>query len=521
MTATEFDAHSARITLFRALLQAVKRHGKDRVALEDPQRQPITYGRLVLGALVLGRKLASVTAPRDRVGLMLPNVQGMAVAFFGLSAYGRIPALLNFTAGVKNLKAAAELADLGTIVTSRRFAEQAKLDDELAALGDGRQIIYLEEIRDEITSLEKALGALASLAPGFALRTYEARPDDPAVVLFTSGTEGKPKGVVLSHANLVSNTRQIFALAAGFLSERDIFMNALPTFHSFGLTAGMLLPLFHGMKVVLYPSPLHYKEVPKLIGGTGCTFLLSTDTFLQGYARAADPDDLKSVRYVVAGAERVKPQTREMWEPYGTMILEGYGCTECSPVLACNTPVAMRAGSVGRLLPGIEARLEPVEGISEGGRLCVRGPNVMAGYLSTDAPGDIVPPVGGWHDTGDIVSMDDGFVTIKGRAKRFAKLGGEMVSLAAVESMIAGLWPGFNHVVIGLPDARKGEQLVLITEKPDAEKRVLQEKAKEQGFPELWVPRAILVTGSIPVLGNGKIDYGATRELAMTMRSLL
>lgn len=521
MTATEFDAHSARITLFRALLQAVKRHGKDRVALEDPQRQPITYGRLVLGALVLGRKLASVTAPRDRVGLMLPNVQGMAVAFFGLSAYGRIPALLNFTAGVKNLKAAAELADLGTIVTSRRFAEQAKLDDELAALGDGRQIIYLEEIRDEITSLEKALGALASLAPGFALRTYEARPDDPAVVLFTSGTEGKPKGVVLSHANLVSNTRQIFALAAGFLSERDIFMNALPTFHSFGLTAGMLLPLFHGMKVVLYPSPLHYKEVPKLIGDTGCTFLLSTDTFLQGYARAADPDDLKSVRYVVAGAERVKPQTREMWEPYGTMILEGYGCTECSPVLACNTPVAMRAGSVGRLLPGIEARLEPVEGISEGGRLCVRGPNVMAGYLSTDAPGDIVPPVGGWHDTGDIVSMDDGFVTIKGRAKRFAKLGGEMVSLAAVESMIAGLWPGFNHVVIGLPDARKGEQLVLITEKPDAEKRVLQEKAKEQGFPELWVPRAILVTGSIPVLGNGKIDYGATRELAMTMRSLL
>lgn len=521
MAATEFDAHSARITLFRALLQAVKRHGKDRIALEDPQRQPVTYGRLVLGALVLGRKLAGVTAPRDRVGLMLPNVQGMAVAFFGLSAYGRIPALLNFTAGVKNLKAAAELADIGTIVTSRRFAEQAKLDDELAALGDGRQIIYLEEIRDEITSLEKALGALASLAPGFALRTYEARPDDPAVVLFTSGTEGKPKGVVLSHANLVSNTRQIFALAAGFLSERDIFMNALPTFHSFGLTAGMLLPLFHGMKVVLYPSPLHYKQVPKLIGDTGCTFLLSTDTFLQGYARAADPDDLKSVRYVVAGAERVKPQTREMWEPYGTTILEGYGCTECSPVLACNTPVAERAGSVGRLLPGIEARLEPVEGISEGGRLCVRGPNVMAGYLSADAPGDIVPPAGGWHDTGDIVSMDDGFVTIKGRAKRFAKLGGEMVSLAAVESMIAGLWPGFNHVVVGLPDARKGEQLVLITEKPDAEKRVLQEKAKEQGFPELWVPRAILVTGSIPVLGNGKIDYGATRELALTMRSLL
>ncbi|RDJ27404.1 2-acylglycerophosphoethanolamine acyltransferase [Bosea caraganae] len=521
MAATEFDARGARITLFRALLQAAKRHGKDRIAVEDPQRQPISYGRLVLGALVLGRKLADRTAPRDRVGLLLPNVQGLAVALFGLSAYGRVPAMLNFTSGVKNLRAAAELADLATIVTSRRFVEQAKLDDELAALSEGRQIIYLEEIRDEISSFEKARGALASLAPGFALRKYEARPDDPAVVLFTSGTEGKPKGVVLSHANLVSNARQVFALADGILSEHDIFMNPLPAFHSFGLTAGMLVPLFHGMKVVLYPSPLHYKQVPKLIRDTGCTFLLSTDTFLQGYARAADPDDLKSVRYVVAGAERVKPQTREMWAPYGTMILEGYGCTECSPVIACNTPKATKAGSVGRLLPGIEARLEPVEGITEGGRLSVRGPNVMAGYLNADTPGDVMPPDGGWHDTGDIVVLDDGFVTIKGRAKRFAKLGGEMVSLAAVESMIAGLWPDFNHVVVSLPDARKGEQLVLVTEKPDAEKRALQETAKEQGFPELWVPRAILVTNTIPVLGSGKIDYGATRELALTMRSLL
>lgn len=521
MAATEFDARGARITLFHALLQAVKRHGKERIALEDPQRQPISYGRLVLGALVLGRKLSGLTAPGDRVGLMLPNVQGMAVALLGLSAYGRVPALLNFTSGVKNLKAAAKLADLALIVTSRRFVEQAKLDDEIAALGEGRQVVFLEEVRDQITSFEKAMGALASVAPRLALRKFEAKPDDPAIILFTSGTEGTPKGVVLSHANIVSNTRQIFALAAGFLSERDIFMNALPTFHSFGLTAGMLLPLFHGMKVVLYPSPLHYKQVPKLIGDTGCTFLLSTDTFLQGYARAADPDDLKSVRYVVAGAERVKPQTRELWEPYGTTILEGYGCTECSPVLACNTPVASRAGSVGRLLPGIEAKLEPVEGIHEGGRLCVRGPNVMLGYLSADRPGEIVPPEGGWHDTGDIVAMDDGFVSIKGRAKRFAKLGGEMVSLAAVESMIAGLWPGFNHVVVGLPDARKGEQLVLVTEMPNADKAALQEAAKAQGFPELWVPRAILVTRAIPVLGNGKIDYGGTRELALTMRPLL
>jgi acyl-[acyl-carrier-protein]-phospholipid O-acyltransferase/long-chain-fatty-acid--[acyl-carrier-protein] ligase len=519
--ATPFDAGAARITLFRALIEASARHGKNRIALEDPERQPISFGRLLLGALVLGRKLAGKTAAAERVGLLLPNVQGMAVTLFGLSAFGRVPALLNFTAGVKNLRAAAELAELKTIVTSRRFVDQGKLDDEIAALGEGRRVIYLEDVRKEITSLDKALGALASLAPGLAHRPYEAKPDEAAVVLFTSGTEGKPKGVVLSHANLVSNARQIFQLAAGFLSERDIVMNPLPAFHSFGLTAALLMPLLHGMKVVLYPSPLHYKQVPKLIGEMGATFLFATDTFLQGYARAADPDDLKSVRYVVAGAERVKPDTRRMWEPYGTVILEGYGCTECSPVLACNTPVATREGSVGRLLPGIAAKLEPVEGITEGGKLCVRGPNVMAGYLSADEPGRILAPEGGWHDTGDIVAIEDGFVVIKGRAKRFAKLGGEMVSLAAVESMISGLWPGQNHVVVSLPDPRKGEQLVLVTEKPDADKALLQQTAKTQGFPELWVPRAILVTSTIPVLGNGKIDYGATRELAASRRSLL
>jgi acyl-[acyl-carrier-protein]-phospholipid O-acyltransferase/long-chain-fatty-acid--[acyl-carrier-protein] ligase len=521
LPARPFDVEGARLSLFQALLATIARHGKSRIALEDPERKPLSYGNLVLGALVLGRKLAAVTKPGEKVGLMLPNVQGMAVTLFGLSAYGRVPALLNFTAGLKNLSAACEIGPISTIVTSRRFIDQAKLDDIVDALGRGRRVIYLEDVRKELTSLDKAIGALASLAPGLALRSHVAKPDDPAVVLFTSGTEGKPKGVVLSHANLVSNARQVFEHAEGVISERDIFMNPLPAFHSFGLTAGMLVPLLHGMKVVLYPSPLHYKQVPKLIAETGATFLLATDTFLQGYARAADEGDLTSVRYVVAGAERVKPETRRMWQPYGTTILEGYGCTECSPVLACNTPQAMREGTVGRLLPGITGKLEPVEGISEGGRLCVRGPNVMLGYLNADNPGAIVPPEGGWHDTGDIVAIDDGFVAIKGRAKRFAKLGGEMVSLAAVESMIAGLWPGHNHVVVALPDVRKGEQLVLVTEKPDAEKKALQDEAKRQGFPELWLPKAILVTRAIPVLGNGKIDYGGTRELAITMRPLL
>jgi acyl-[acyl-carrier-protein]-phospholipid O-acyltransferase/long-chain-fatty-acid--[acyl-carrier-protein] ligase len=518
MFSEPFDAAPTRTTLFGALLAARDRFGKNKVALEDPERQPITYGRLVLGALVLGRKLAAMTRPGERVGVLLPNVQALPVVLFALNARGRIPAMLNFTAGVKNLRAACETAGLSTILTSRRFVEQGKLEDVAAALEEGRRIVYLEDVRATITSLDKVLGLVESLRAGALARSSGLAPDDPGVILFTSGSEGAPKGVVLSNANILANAGQIAQHAIGALSPADTLFNPLPAFHSFGLTAGMLLGLFHGMKVVLYPSPLHYRQVPKLVGGTGATILFATDTFLQGYARAAGEGDLDSVRYVIAGAERVKDETRRLWAKWGTEILEGYGATECSPVLACNLPTAGRHGSVGRFLPGIEWRLDPVEGIHEGGRLVVRGPNVMRGYLTAEG---IEPPAEGWHDTGDIVTVDDGFVTIRGRAKRFAKIGGEMVSFASVESMAQALWPEANHVVVALPDPRKGEQLMLVTDKPDADREALTAHAKADGFPELWVPRTVLVVAAIPVLGSGKIDYPATAEMAGRLRPIL
>jgi acyl-[acyl-carrier-protein]-phospholipid O-acyltransferase/long-chain-fatty-acid--[acyl-carrier-protein] ligase len=283
-----------------------------------------------------------------------------------------------------------------------------------------------------------------------------------------------------------------------------------------------MVGLLTGMRVVLYPSPLHYRQVPKLIGEVKATLLFGTDTFLVGYARAAAKEDLASVRYVITGAERVKDETRRLWDPFGTVILEGYGCTECAPVLACNTPEMAKSGTVGRLLPGINWRLDPVEGIHEGGRLVVQGPNVMAGYMHHDQPGVVHPPEGGWHDTGDIVTVDDdGCITIRGRAKRFAKIAGEMVSLAAIETMVADLWPGSNHVAVSLPDPRKGEQVVLVTDKPDGDREALAAFAREQGIPELWVPRAILVLEAIPVLGSGKIDYAETRDRAAQARPLL
>ncbi len=284
------------------------------------------------------------------------------------------------------------------------------------------------------------------------------------MILFTSGSEGTPKGVVLSHRNILANCAQ--AAARIDFGRRDKLFNVLPVFHSFGLTAGTILPLVSGVPIYLYPSPLHYRTVPELIYGVNATIVFGTDTFLAGYARSAHPYDFRSLRYIVAGAEPVRESTRRTYmEKFGLRILEGYGVTETAPVLALNTPMFNQFGTVGRLMPGMEPRLEPVPGVDEGGRLFVRGPNVMLGYLKADNPGVIEPPPEGWHDTGDIVTIDaQGFVTIKGRAKRFAKIGGEMISLAAVEMLAAQLWPDAMSAVATAPDPRKGERLVLVTQ---------------------------------------------------------
>ena len=526
-----FDPALARSTLFGAVLEAAHRHGSDKVILEDIERQPMSYGRLILASLVLGHAFAKQTRPGEVVGVLLPNVAGLLVTLLGLNAFGRVTALLNFTAGVRNLASAVKTAPTSLVVTSRRFIDQAKLEDVIEGLAatevaPGRRvrILYLEDLRKTIGVRAKIGGLLRSKVAGLVHARSRMTPDKTAVILFTSGTEGTPKGVALTNANLIANARQIWQHAAGMLTPGDTALNPLPMFHSFGLTAGTLVGVLNGMKVVLYPSPLHYRQVPKLIGDTKATVLFATDTFLQGYARAADPGELASVRFVIAGAEKVKDATRALWsrgavaneapsKNPSALILEGYGATECSPVISCNLPQAHRPGSVGSVLPGIEIKLERVDGIPEGGKLMVRGPNIMAGYILASTPGVVVPPAGGWHDTGDIVTIADGFVTIAGRAKRFAKLGGEMISLAAVEQMASVLWPEHQHVVVSEPDPRKGEQLVLVTDKPDATREELHASARAQGYPELWVPRRIVIVPAIPVLGSGKVDLVAARGL--------
>jgi len=508
-----FDVAKTRRPLFDALVEAAHAYGPKKPILEDQERNPLTYTDLIRASFALGRKIAHMTEKGEKVGVLLPTSSAAVVTFFALHAFGRTPVMLNFTAGLRNLRAGVKLAGVKRVLSSHRFVEQGKLHDAVDALEESCALTYLEDVRASIGLADRLYALAASLAPKrFRIAT---KPDDPGVVLFTSGSFGAPRGVVLTQANLLANAEQLATHIE--LDPSWVFFNPLPVFHCFGLTAGVVLPLLAGMKAFEYPSPLHVKIVPTLVRESGASVLLATDTFVNQYARSADPQDLSGLKFIVCGAEKVRDETHDLIvDRFGPIpVLEGYGATEASPVIAVNQPGDNRRGTVGALLPGMETRIEPVEGIRRGGRFYVRGPNVMAGYLND--LGVLEPPEGGWHDTGDVVEMTaDGWITILGRVKRFAKIGGEMVSLTAAETLAASLWPDARHAVIAEPDNRKGERLVLVTDQHDADVGKLVAHAQAVGVSELAAPRKIVRVAEIPVLGTGKTDYVAIQRMVET-----
>ena len=516
MTEMMFQTSHYHQTIFSALLEARKIHGGDKIIAEDLERQPLNYNSLITRTIIIGEQLEKITAIDENIGVLLPNSTKTLCVVLGLQLHGRVPAMLNYSVGSACMISTCRTAQIKTVLTSRRFINLAKLDEQAERLEAEVNLVYLEDIAQKITLGNKLKGLLNSKTVEYWYNRDQFNPDNPAVIVFTSGSEGTPKGVVLSHSNILANHKQLAARVS--FNAQDLILNILPMFHSFGFTAGTMLPILNGMKSFFYPSPLHFNVIPEICYELNATILFGTNTFLAAYGNAAHSYDFYSLRYVFAGAEKLQQNTRDTWsDKFGIRIFEGYGATETSPVLSVNTPLDYKADSVGRLMPAIEHQLETIPGIKEGGQLHVSGPNIMLGYLLSDNPGVLVPPKSkygeGWYDTGDIVNIDNnGFINICGRSKRFAKIAGEMVSLTVAEQVACRTWPDALHAVISLPDPKKGEQLILLTTQEKADCKTLM--ANADGIGAINLPRKVFVVKEVPIMATGKIDYPAVTELA-------
>ena len=500
------------------LLTAIASMGRARpksIVLEDVTGQRLNHRMVMVGSEVLSRKFQNLLSPEiERVGLLLPNVNATPITLLALWRLGKVPAILNYSSGVSIMQTCSDLAGVKQIITSQAFLEKAGIDIQ-PMKKNGIEFIYLEEVRKKI-SVSTKLSILMKHKCRLAKSQFHITQDKTAVVLFTSGSEGIPKGVELTHKNILSNLRQLLVMVD--ILDTDSIFNCLPMFHSFGLVVGTLLPLCRGLRTTIFPSPLQYRVIPTAVYNSNSTIFLSTNTFLNGYAKKAHPYDFRNVRYLLAGAEKIQQATSDTWaRKFGIRITEAYGVTECSPGISANTKADNRFGSVGRILPDMKWKLEPVDGVKDAGRLFVKGPNVMKGYLNKEA-NEAFQSLNGWYDTGDIVKVDeDGYFWIKGRAKRFAKISGEMVSLTAVEDALAGAFPNHGEdceiAVIAITDEDIGEKLIAVTNEPNLTTSEIRNAVADAGLINLCTPREIHVLKEIPKLGTGKLNHREAQRL--------
>jgi len=493
--------------------------------MADTTGTELSYGKTLVGGLLLSHPIASRCAGESMVGVLLPASVAGALTNIAILLAGKVPVNLNFTAGRDAMESALAECGIKTIITSRIFLSRANLEKR-------EGMVFVEDIRKEISRFEKVstfLRALVLPSGCLGYRYREQKPNDLATVIFSSGSTGAPKGVMLSHHNILTNIEGI-AQVIQFTSG-DRMMGILPFFHSFGFTGTLWLPLLAGFSVVYHPNPTDAKTIGETIQKYRATLLISTPTFYGGYIRRCTKEEFATLRYVIAGAEKLREQIATGFqEKFGLPILEGYGCTELSPVVSVHTPnvvygretqIGNKPGTVGHPIPGVLVKIvhpdtfEPLA-CGEEGLLLVKGPNVMLGYLNQpaltrEAMRD------GWYVTGDIAAVDeDGFIRITDRLSRFSKIGGEMVPHVRVEEVINSILGSAASVVTAVPDAQRGEKLIALYCQNGISKEELWQRLNDSDLPKLWIPKRedLFAIDSLPVLGSGKIDLKAAKSLA-------
>jgi acyl-[acyl-carrier-protein]-phospholipid O-acyltransferase/long-chain-fatty-acid--[acyl-carrier-protein] ligase len=516
--------------LARACLHGLKRH-PFRIAITDGlDHTSLSRGKLLGVAIALSRHLRR-TCPERRIGIVLPPGKGGVVANLAVVLAGKIPVNLNFTSARDSIESANEQAGVSTIITARILAK--RLED----FPWTPQVIHLDEILPKVKRAIVGWWLLGLVMPSGVLARMLNLPRvgdrAEAVLLFTSGSSGKPKGVALTHRNILGNVSQFGVMLDA--KKDDVMLASLPFFHSFGCTVTLWYPLIEAVRIASYPNPLEAGKIASLVERQAVTVMLATPTFLRAYLRKAEPPELRSLRLLITGAEKLPDELAKAFEErFGKEVLQGYGLTETSPVVSVNLPEPKatkagqtiqpfnRLGSTGKLLPGMAAEIRDAETGKKGslhdtGMLWLRGPNIFEGYL--DAPeqtADVLQD--GWFKTGDIGRFDeDGFLYIEGRLSRFSKIGGEMVPHETIEQKIVSVLPAREHserviAIVGVADAAKGEALVLLSS-IDLDLPGVRAALSDIGVPNLWIPRTLCRVDAIPVLASGKLDLAGCKAL--------
>ena len=496
--------------LHHHFVKIAKRHQDKYAFVDRTSNRRVTYSKALIASLILAEKFKRFDP--GFLGIMIPTSAGCSLAILGALMSGRTPVMINYSTGAaRNAQYAQEKCNFKTIITSKALLEKIN-----CPFIDG--MIFLEDIMEEITLAEKLKAALISKLPvSLILKLiHVGQEDDNLVILFTSGSEKDPKAVQLTHRNISSNIRSFSRMHAFY--DSDIMLANLPYFHVFGLTVNLWTPLYHGMTIVSFANPLDYKTICSIIQEERPTVMVGTPSFLRGYLRASKQGDFESIKLIVSGADKCPDSLRqEFQDKHGLILYEGYGTTETSPVISTNTPEANKPGSVGRVLPDVQVRIENYETgetcrPDEVGRILVKGDLVMKGYL--DEFEDTSMRIRhGWYDTGDMGYIDqDGFLWHAGRLKRFVKIGGEMVSLVKVEDVLESVLPQNTLCsVVEVPDALKGVRIVAaVTENVD-ERQILKQMSEH--LPNIALPKQFVVIEELPRMGSGKVDFRTVGEM--------